>query len=170
MLTERYEEAVIYEHALHRAQTRKGTVIPYIAHLITVSALVIENGGTRTRRSPASYMTPLMIGVARRRFGRSARASGTVSQTSSPTAPTPGEPKPDWRLRKEAHRASLPKKPARSLLVSLADKVHNAEAVSGDFKQNGAALWSCFNGGEAGTIWCYRSLAAFFEERLPGKL
>lgn len=29
----------------HRCQLRKGTKIPYISHLMSVSALVMENGG-----------------------------------------------------------------------------------------------------------------------------
>jgi (p)ppGpp synthase/HD superfamily hydrolase len=36
------------------------------------------------------------------------------------------EPKPDWRPRKGAYLAKLPSKPEQSLLVSLADKTHNA--------------------------------------------
>src|SRR6476659_9970486 len=46
MLTTRYDEAFRYAHELHGTQTRKGTSIPYISHLMIVSALVIENGGT----------------------------------------------------------------------------------------------------------------------------
>jgi (p)ppGpp synthase/HD superfamily hydrolase len=45
MLTDRYNEAFRYAHELHGAQMRKGTSIPYISHLMIVSALVIENGG-----------------------------------------------------------------------------------------------------------------------------
>lgn len=46
MLTERFDEAFRYAHQLHRAQTRKGTPIPYISHLMAVAALVVEHGGT----------------------------------------------------------------------------------------------------------------------------
>jgi (p)ppGpp synthase/HD superfamily hydrolase len=46
MLTRRYDEAFRHAHELHRAQTRKGTSIPYISHLMVVSALIIENGGS----------------------------------------------------------------------------------------------------------------------------
>lgn len=45
MLTSRYDEAIRYAHDLHREQTRKGTAIPYISHLMTVSAIVLEHGG-----------------------------------------------------------------------------------------------------------------------------
>jgi (p)ppGpp synthase/HD superfamily hydrolase len=45
VLPSRFEEAFVYARDLHRAQVRKGTTIPYIAHLMSVSALVIEHGG-----------------------------------------------------------------------------------------------------------------------------
>jgi (p)ppGpp synthase/HD superfamily hydrolase len=45
MLTSRYDEAFRYAHDLHRHQTRKGTNIPYISHLMIVSALVVEYWG-----------------------------------------------------------------------------------------------------------------------------
>ena len=45
-LTPRYGEALRWAEALHRQQLRKGKQIPYIAHLISVSALVWEDGGS----------------------------------------------------------------------------------------------------------------------------
>jgi (p)ppGpp synthase/HD superfamily hydrolase len=57
------------------------------------------------------------------------------------------EPKPEWRVRKEAYLKELPYKPPASLLVSLADKTHNAEAILFDYQELGPALWDRFNGG-----------------------
>ena len=45
IITDRYNEALSYAETLHRNQLRKGTSIPYISHLMTVSALVLEHGG-----------------------------------------------------------------------------------------------------------------------------
>ena len=47
------------------------------------------------------------------------------------------DPKPPWRDRKEAYITSLAHKPADSLLVSLADKTHNARAILDDEKAGG---------------------------------
>lgn len=44
-LCKRFEEAFCYSAALHAAQKRKGSEIPYIAHLTAVCALVLEQGG-----------------------------------------------------------------------------------------------------------------------------
>jgi hypothetical protein len=56
------------------------------------------------------------------------------------------------------------------LLVSLADKTHNAEAILFDYRVLGDALWDRFNGGAAGTRWYYQSLASFFSDVMPGRL
>ncbi len=44
-LTSRFEEALTFATQLHAKQLRKGTTIPYVAHLLAVTALVLENGG-----------------------------------------------------------------------------------------------------------------------------
>ena len=80
------------------------------------------------------------------------------------------EPKPAWRPRKEAYLAILPKKAPTSLLVSLADKVDNAEAILNDYRSIGDNLWDRFTGGREGTIWYYRQLSSIFNEVLPGRL
>jgi hypothetical protein len=71
--------------------------------------------------------------------------------------------KPVW----EAYLRELPKKPATSLLVSLADKVDNAEAILSDYQQNGDKLWDRFTGERQGTIWYYRELSKIFQQLLP---
>jgi (p)ppGpp synthase/HD superfamily hydrolase len=80
------------------------------------------------------------------------------------------EPKPDWRPRKEAYLAKLPAKPTQSLLVSLADKTHNAEAILFDYRVLGEPLWQRFNGGAEGTRWYYGALANVFSQTMPGRL
>ncbi len=44
---EKFEDALVYAARLHRDQTRKGSGIPYITHLLAVAAIVGENGGTQ---------------------------------------------------------------------------------------------------------------------------
>lgn len=79
-------------------------------------------------------------------------------------------PKPPWRERKEAYLAHLREAPPDVLLVSAADKLHNARQILGDYRVIGEVLWERFNGGCEGSLWYYRSLAAIFRERLPGPL
>jgi (p)ppGpp synthase/HD superfamily hydrolase len=80
------------------------------------------------------------------------------------------DPKPPWRPRREAYLLILPKKSPTSLLVSLADKVDNAEAILNDYRSIGDDLWVRFTGGREGTIWYYRQLSSIFNEVFPGRL
>jgi len=171
MLTQRYDEAFRYAHALHGAQTRKGTSIPYIAHLMIVSALVIEHGGSEDQAiGGLLHDAAEDQGGATRLQDIRARFGDAVAEIVSDCTDAWEEPKPDWRPRKEAYLAKLPGKPERSLLVSLADKTHNAEAILFDYRVLGDALWSRFNGGAAGTRWYYQSLAGIFSQVSPGPL
>jgi hypothetical protein len=128
-LTTRYDDAFRYAHDLHRMQKRKGTSVPYISHLMVVSALVVEHGGDEDQAIGALLHDAVedqggaaTLNAIESRFGR------LVAEIVSDCTDSWEEPKPDWRLRKEAYLATLPAKPARSLLVSLADKTHNAES------------------------------------------
>ena len=70
----------------------------------------------------------------------------------------------------ELYLSLLPKKAITSLLVSLADKVDNAEAILNDYRNIGDDLWGRFTGGREGTIWYYRGLSEIFSMALPGAL
>ena len=171
MLTTRFDDALRYAHELHREQTRKGTPIAYISHLMTVSALVIEHGGNEDQAIGALLHDAVedqggaeTLEDIRRRFG------DAVAEIVADCTDAWIEPRPDWRPRKEAYLVTLPKKPAQSLLVSLADKTHNAEAILFDYRVLGDELWPRFNGGAEGTRWYYQSLADIFDETMPGRL
>jgi len=43
--SDRFTTALQKAHQLHSGQVRKGINVPYIAHLLAVTALVIESGG-----------------------------------------------------------------------------------------------------------------------------
>jgi hypothetical protein len=100
----------------------------------------------------------------KRRFGEG------VAEIVSDCTDSWSEPKPEWRSRKEAYLAVLPQKPTRSLLVSLADKTHNAEAILCDYRALGDDLWERFNGGADGTRWYYSALVEVFSTSMPGPL
>ena len=171
MLTERFDEAFRYAHGLHRAQTRKGTSIPYISHLMTVAALVVEHGGSEDQA-----IAGLLHDAAEDQGGAKTLAEiratfgEVVAVIVSDCTDTWIEPKPAWRERKESYLAALPGKPVRSLLVSLADKTHNAESILSDYREIGDSLWDRFSGGAAGTRWYYSVLSDVFAEAMPGRL
>lgn len=171
MLTKRFDEAFAFAHDLHRRQTRKAAGTPYIAHLMSVAALVVEHGGDEDQAIAGLLHDAVedqggeeTLALVRARFGDGVAAI-VVDCTDAWV-----EPKPAWRPRKEAYLAALPRKPTRSVLVSLADKTHNAEAIAMDFHALGDEVWSRFNGGAEGTRWYYRTLAGIFRAAIPGPL
>jgi GTP pyrophosphokinase len=157
-LSTRFEEALVFATQLHTEQTRKGTTIPYISHLLAVTAIVLENGGNEDEAIAALLHDSIedQGGAAtreeiRRRFG------DKVVEIVDGCTDTDMFPKPPWRARKEAYIAHISKAPAPVRLVSAADKLHNARAVLEDYSIMGEALWKRFNGGKEGTLWYYRA-------------
>ena len=159
LLSDRYAEAFAYALELHRTQSRKETEIPYVAHLMAVSSLVLEHGGTEIEAIAALLHDavedqggPPILAEITSRFGNEVAA---IVEGCSDTDVTP---KPPWRKRKEDYIAHIRRAPASVRLVSAADKLHNARAILADYRVLGEALWSRFNGGKDGTLWYYRAL------------
>ncbi|HLP88323.1 MAG TPA: HD domain-containing protein [Nostocaceae cyanobacterium] len=73
-------------------------------------------------------------------------------------------PKPPWRQRKEAYLAHLSHSLPSVLLVSAADKLHNAQSILKDYRIQGEAIWQSFKGRKEGTLWYYRALVDTFQE------
>lgn len=169
MLTDRFDDALAYASRLHRAQTRKGTDIPYVAHLLAVAALALENGADEDQAIAALLHDAVEDqGGSPRLAEIEARYGAGVAAIVADCTDADTIPKPPWRARKEAYVAGLAAKPARSLAVSLADKTHNAMAIVADLDAHGPAVWDRFTGGKAGTLWYYDALARAFTAHLHG--
>lgn len=170
-LSDRFDDALVYAARLHREQTRKGSRIPYVSHLLAVCSLVLEHGGSEDQA-----IAGLLHDAAEDQGGATRlneirmRYGAAVAEIVADCTDAWTEPKPPWRPRKEAYLAALPSKRSASLLVSLADKTHNASAILGDYRGIGDKLWERFNGGREGTIWYYRSLSEVFDKVMPGAL
>jgi GTP pyrophosphokinase len=162
----RFEDALIYAHQLHARQTRKGTTIPYIAHLLAATAIVIENGGTEDEAIAALLHDAVEDqGGATIRAEISRRYGEDVALIVDGLSDTDQTPKPPWRARKETYIAHLAEASSSVLLVSLADKIHNAGSILRDLRSEGERVWSRFAGGQEGTLWYYRALVEAFRKR-----
>jgi (p)ppGpp synthase/HD superfamily hydrolase len=170
-LSQRFDAALTYAHGLHRLQWRKGAQTPYIAHLLGVCSIVIDDGGDEDEAIAALLHDAAedQGGAARLAEIESMFGAG-VARIVADCTDSWTEPKPPWRGRKEAYLAALPGKPAPSLRVSLSDKVHNAEAIAEDFRWMGEDVFSRFTGGAEGTRWYYARLAEIFAATRPGRL
>lgn len=171
MFNERFEDALGFAARIHRNQRRKGVDIPYISHLLAVAALVIEAGGDEDQAIAALLHDAVedQGGLPRAEEIRARYGYGVAAIVLDRTDTTE-EPKPDWWPRKKGYLAALPAKPHRSLLVSLADKLHNATVIRRDLQTAGPALWTRFTGGRDGSLWYYRALADAFLAALPGPM
>jgi GTP pyrophosphokinase len=156
---------------LHARQTRKGTRVPYISHLLAVAGLVLEHGGDEDQAiaallhdGPEDQGGEATLDAIRRRFGD--RVAGIVAACSDTFA----VPKPPWRARKEAYIAALPRKGPDVWPVTLADKVHNARTIVADLRADGPHILDRFSGGRDGTIWYYSTLAVDLAALAPGAL
>jgi len=162
ILTPRYEQALVFAAAAHRHQRRKGTDIPYISHPLAVSALVLEHGGSEDEAIAALLHDVVedcgvTLGEISARFGT--RVADIVEGCSDSLSPDPTTKAP-WKQRKEAYLAHLEHASPSELLVSAADKLHNARCVLADFLEVGNALWNRFRTGSKDDIlWYYEEIA-----------
>ena len=104
----RFDRAFALARELHAHQLRKGTSIPYVAHLMGVASLVLEDGGEEDEAIAALLHDavedqggPPTLGRIRQLFGR--RVADIVEACSD----TDETPKPPWRRRKEDYIAHL---------------------------------------------------------------
>lgn len=159
MLSERFTDALTFATQLHAEQTRKGSEVPYIAHLLGVASTVLEHGANEDEAIAALLHDAIedQGGAAtreeiRRRFG------DTVTEIVDGCTDSDTTPKPPWRQRKEAYIAHIPTASASVLLVSAADKLYNARSVLKDYRLIGDAVWERFQGGKNGSLWYYRAV------------
>jgi (p)ppGpp synthase/HD superfamily hydrolase len=164
-LTPRFEQALQYASLVHAHQERKGSGIPYIAHLLGVASIALEYGANEDEAIGALLHDAGedaggdgRIEDIRHRFG-DAVADIVQGCTDAVTIP-----KPAWQKRKEDYIAHVPMASASVRLVSASDKLHNARAILADYRQVGEEVWTRFKGGKDGSLWYYRSLISAFRQ------
>jgi len=156
-LTERYAQAVAYASAIHAIQTRKGdgNTTAYMSHLLGVSALVLEAGGTEDEAiagllhdaAEDAGGEPRLADI-RARFGK--RVAKIVRACSDSTDEAWKRSVDYWERKQRYLKHLEHEADERAVLVSLADKVHNARAIVTDLHRNAddpiAFMEATFNG------------------------
>jgi (p)ppGpp synthase/HD superfamily hydrolase len=171
MLDERFLDALTYTVGLHSSQKRKGGDTPYIAHLLGVCSLVLEDGGDEDEAIAALLHDAVedqdegspeaLLAEIRDRFGD--RVAGIVDDCTE----TLERPKPSWPERKAAYLARLEWASDSTLRVALADKLYNASTTLRDYRVHGDELWRRFNpqAGKERILAYYADLAKLFSRR-----
>jgi (p)ppGpp synthase/HD superfamily hydrolase len=169
VLTRRYAEAVGYACEVHARQVRKGTRVPYAAHLIGVSSLALEAGADEDIAIAAllhdaaeDHGGESRLADIEERFG--SRVAGIVRDCSDSLEPE-GEAKDDWETRKREHLAHLADASDETLLVWMADKVHNGRAIVTDLEAHGSAVLARFHAPPERILWYYEANLGLAERR-----
>jgi GTP pyrophosphokinase len=171
ILGNRFQEALIYAARLHAGQMRKRSSVPYFAHLLGVTALVLEDGGNEDEAIAALLHDAVedqggldTLADIKEKFGE--KVAAIVLEVSDSTS----QPKPPWEERKSAYIESIQGASPSAIRVSLADKVYNARSIMRDLQNEGERVWEKFNGGKKGTIWYYEQLLIEFSRCSSGSL
>jgi (p)ppGpp synthase/HD superfamily hydrolase len=178
----RFAEALRSAADLHATQVRKGTNIPYIGHLLGVASIALHRGADEDEAIAALLHdaiedAPEALGADWVRKWLRFRFGERVLEIVEGCTDADVQPKPEWRVRKEAYVAHVRKASASVVLVSASDKLHNASAILADYYEINEKLWGRFNpdAGKEGVIGYYRGLVEAYEStryhpRLVGEL
>lgn len=178
VLTERFTDAVDYARQLH-TEYRKGTGIPYMAHLIGVAALVMGEAGGRVPVTENMVLAALLHdavedhgGMPRlreieQRFGPDvARMVAALSDTFAEDH----DKKEGWEERKNNYLARLREEPDDVLLISAADKLYNAKAILDDYREIGPKVFDRFKRGKDQQLWYFDELLKVFRAHPPNRI
>jgi (p)ppGpp synthase/HD superfamily hydrolase len=178
VLTERFTDAVEYARQLH-TEYRKGTDIPYMAHLLGVAALVMGEAGGRVPVTEDMVIAALLHdavedhgGMPRLREieGRFGAEVSRMVAALSDTFAEDHDKKEGWDERKNNYLARLRDEPDDVLLISAADKLYNAKAILDDFNEIGPAVFARFKRGAKEQLWYFEELLKVFRAHPPNRI
>lgn len=168
-VTPRIEQAVEKAATLHEGQYRKlRGEPPYITHLMIVAMLVAEQTNDEDTIiaalmhdavEDASYSLADLAND----FGDAVRE--IVAGVTEDNVHDDGSKKP-WQHRKDDYLQKISSAPEGSILVSLADKIHNMRSVLDAYGQEGTSVWEQFSAGNEKQLWFHGEVLAVGRQRL----
>jgi (p)ppGpp synthase/HD superfamily hydrolase len=178
-LSTRFTAAIDYARHLH-IETRKGSNIPAMAHLLGVASLVIgENGHAPVPVTEDMAIAALLHdtvedhgGMPRlddieHNFGSNvARMVAGLTDSFEEDAAQ----KQSWEERKAGYIERLAKEPLDVQLISAADKLYNARTILSDHRDIGAQVWKRFKRGRDQQLWYYRELLRVFKAQPTNRI
>jgi (p)ppGpp synthase/HD superfamily hydrolase len=171
-LSERFVRAVEYARTLH-IERRKGSDIPFMAHLLGVASLVMGEAGHVSFPVTEDMVIAALLhdavedhgGVLRLDDIRHNFGAGVARmvESLSDTLVADAHEKEPWEQRKRAYLARLKSEPADVQLISAADKLYNARTILDDYRKIGPKVWERFNRGRDLQIGYFDALLAIFK-------
>lgn len=178
LLTERFLHAVDYAR-LHHTEFRKGTEVPYMAHLLGVASIVMGEAGGRVPVTEDMVIAALLHDVVEDHGGMPrlreiencfgvevARMVAGLSDTFADDH----DKKEGWEERKLAYLKRLRAEHDDVLLISAADKLYNAKSILDDYRLIGNAVWNRFTRGAGKQLWYFKELLAVFRAHPPNRI
>lgn len=173
-LSRRFYFALQFASELHYGDHRKGTTIPYVAHLMSVCALVLEAGGDEDQAIAALLHDAVekhgclaTLSTIRELFGT--RVADALEFRSEGTAIDPAMGR-DWLGKKQRYLEHLRNANEDALFVAAADKLHNARAMLSDAQEMGETSWSRFKAPKEDQLWLYDAVVGALRHRAAPKV
>jgi (p)ppGpp synthase/HD superfamily hydrolase len=164
----RFRKAMVYAACLHAGQTRKETSVPYFAHLMAVTALVLENNADEDVAIAALLHDAVEDQGGRITFDAIQLKFGErVAKIVEECTDSFESPKPPWEGRKSRFIARLPFISPDARLVVAADKLHNVRSILFDHRQIGGQIWKRFKRDKDETLGYYRRVTEVLCETTP---
>ncbi len=166
--TSRLVAGLAFAEEVHNGVVRKGTDIPYLAHVMGVCVMVMEAGGDEDEAIAGLLHDTIEDGgdpeaIRARIVSEFGPRVLEIVNAMTDAAPAPGEVKPPWRPRKEAYVQHLAECDDEEIhRVCLSDKLYNLRATNDDLDELGDALWERFNSGPQEQLWYYGALGEVF--------
>jgi GTP pyrophosphokinase len=174
-LSPKFNEALLYAGELHGRQRRKGSGIPFLAHLLGVAAIVLEDGGDEEQGIAA------LLHDAVEDHPRGGQTEREILERFGPrvhrivmgcTEPDPHVLerglKGPWEERKRRYIEHLrTEADADVLRVATADKLYNARSIINDMRVVGEDIWKRFSVPKEKTLWYYREVTNALRAATP---
>ena len=170
----RFESALVYANQVHHGQLRKGTGIPYMAHILGVVAIAMEYGADEDQAIGALLHDAAEDGGGEARLAeiraRFGDAVGDIVLGCSDSLAEHPEDKAPWRDRKERYLTHVESASDSVCLVSASDKLHNVRSIIRDLRMHGDEVWDRFQGKRDGSLWYYEAVAGVLAQRYRAPL
>lgn len=167
-LSPRLMKAMNTAAVAHRDHTRKGSGIPYVAHLFGVMHLLAQVTDDEDVLI-AGLLHDVIEDVPENYSAQQMKADFGERVVEIVLGVTKDDSLKSWEDRSNAYIAHLRDVASdEAVMVSCADKLHNLKSIMDDHAILGEELWSRFNSGKDRQQWWYRQIHEVVAVRLPG--
>lgn len=170
MHTERFQAALAWAVHRHAGQTRHNTHTPYVSHLLSTCALVIEEGGGDDLVIGALLHDSLEDQPTSRAELRELFGDEVLRVVDACTdADLHERAGLGWRERKLSHLERMRTLPDGHLLVIAADKVSSLQSLLDDLVRFGPGVFAHSTRSAGDLRWNYREILTVLRSRIPDR-